>query len=157
VATFHVKGLIGEGKINLPPHKAQCMSNLRAYVMNSKVQGESFSEEVDGKVVRDTLVFTCEGQRFILQTQPKQLAEILVEKVGPLQVTATMEAIERICWLLAFATQMAHPTNLSNPSIALVRRQITSSTQRMALRFESLWTRHTLSTKPWRALAASRW
>lgn len=105
VATFHVKGLIGEGKINLPPHKAQCMSNLRAYVMNSKVQGESFSEEVDGKVVRDTLVFTCEGQRFILQTQPKQLAEILVEKVGPLQVTATMEAIERICWLLAFATQ----------------------------------------------------
>ena len=81
------------------------MSNLRAYVMNSKVQGESFSEEVDGKVVRDTSVFTCEGQRFILQTKPEQLAEILVENVGPQQVTATMEAIERICWLLAFATQ----------------------------------------------------
>ena len=81
------------------------MSNLRAYVMNSKVQGESFSEEVDGKVVRDTSVFTCEGQRFILQTKPEQLAEILVENVAPEQVTATMEAIERICWLLAFATQ----------------------------------------------------
>ena len=81
------------------------MSNLRAYVMNSKVQGESFSEEVDGKVVRDTSVFTCEGQRFILQTKPEQRAEILVENVGPQQVTATMEAIERICWLLAFATQ----------------------------------------------------
>ena len=81
------------------------MSNLRAYVMNSKVQGESFSEEVDGKVVRDTSVFTCEGQRFVLQTKPEQLAEILVENVGPQQVTATMEAIERICWLLAFATQ----------------------------------------------------
>ena len=105
VATFHVKGLIGEGKINLPPHKAQCMSNLRAYVMNSKVQGESFSEEVDGKVVRDTSVFTCEGQRFVLQTKPEQRAEILVENVGPQQVTATMEAIERICWLLALATQ----------------------------------------------------
>ena len=81
------------------------MSNLRAYVMNSKVQGESFSEEVDGKVVRDTSVFTCEGQRFVLQTKPEQRAEILVENVGPQQVTATMEAIERICWLLAFATQ----------------------------------------------------
>lgn len=81
------------------------MSNLRAYVMNSKVQGESFSEEVDGKVVRDTSVFTCEGQRFILQTKPEQLAEILVENVAPEQVTATTEAIERICWLLAFATQ----------------------------------------------------
>ena len=81
------------------------MSNLRAYVMNSKVQGESFSEEVDGKVVRDTSVFTCEGQRFVLQTKPEQRAEILVENVGPHQLTATMEAIERICWLLAFATQ----------------------------------------------------
>lgn len=81
------------------------MSNLRAYVMNSKVQGESFSEEVDGKVVRDTSVFTCEGQRFILQTKPEQLAEILVENVAPERVPATMEAIERICWLLAFATQ----------------------------------------------------
>ena len=81
------------------------MSNLRAYVMNSKVQGESFSEEVDGKVVRDTSVFTCEGQRFVLQTKPEQRAEILVENVGPQQVTATMEAIELICWLLAFATQ----------------------------------------------------
>ena len=81
------------------------MSNLRAYVMNSKVQGESFSEEVDGKVVRDTSVFTCEGQWFVLQTKPEQRAEILVENVGPQQVTATMEAIERICWLLAFATQ----------------------------------------------------
>ena len=81
------------------------MSNLRAYVMNSKVQGESFSEEVDGKVVRDTSVFTCEGQRFVLQTKPEQRAEILVENVGPQQLTATMEAIERICWLLAFATQ----------------------------------------------------
>ena len=81
------------------------MSNLRAYVMNSKVQGESFSEEVDGKVVRDTSVFTCEGQRFVLQTKPEQRAEILVENVGPQQVTATMEAIERICWLLALATQ----------------------------------------------------
>ena len=81
------------------------MSNLRAYVMNSKVQGESFSEEVDGKVVRDTSVFTCEGQRFVLQTKPEQLAEILVENVAPERVPATMEAIERICWLLAFATQ----------------------------------------------------
>ena len=81
------------------------MSNLRAYVMNSKVQGESFSEEVDGKVVRDTSVFTCEGQRFVLQTKPEQRAEILVENVGPQQVTATMEAIERICWLQAFANQ----------------------------------------------------
>ena len=81
------------------------MSNLRAYVLNSKVQGESFSEEVDGKVARDTSVFTCEGQRFVLQTKPQQRAEILVENVGPQQVTATMEAIERICWLLAFATQ----------------------------------------------------
>lgn len=62
------------------------MSNLRAYVMNSKVQGESFSAEVDGKTVRDTSVFTCEGQRFILQTKPKQLAEILVENVAPQQV-----------------------------------------------------------------------
>ena len=60
---------------------------------------------MDGKVVRDTSVFTCEGQRFILQTKPEQLAEILVENVAPEQVTATMEAIERICWLLAFATQ----------------------------------------------------
>lgn len=73
--------------------------------MNSKVQGESFSEEVDGKASCDTLVFTCEGQRFILRTKPEQLAEILVENVGPQQLTATMEAIERICWLLAFATQ----------------------------------------------------
>ena len=81
------------------------MSNLRAYVMNSKVQGESFSAEVDGKTVRDTSVFTCDGQRFILQTKPEQLAEILVENVAPQQVTGTMEAIERICWLLAFATQ----------------------------------------------------
>ena len=81
------------------------MSNLRAYVMNSKVQGESFSEEVDGKASCDTLVFTCEGQRFILRTKPEQLAEILVENVGPQRLTATMEAIERICWLLAFATQ----------------------------------------------------
>ena len=81
------------------------MSNLRAYVMNSKVQGESFSEEVDGKGIRDTSVFTCEGQRFILQTKPEQLAEILVENVAPERVPATMEAIERICWLLAFATQ----------------------------------------------------
>jgi len=95
----------GRGKIYIPPHKAHCMSNLRAYVMNSKVQGESFSEEIDGKSVRDTSIFTCEGQRFILKTQPKQLAEILVENVAPQQVTATMEAIERICWLLAFATQ----------------------------------------------------
>lgn len=81
------------------------MSNLRAYVMNSKVQGESFSEEVDGKGIRDTSVFTCEGQRFILQTKPEQLAEILVENVAPERVPATMEAIERICWLLALATQ----------------------------------------------------
>jgi len=81
------------------------MSNLRAYVMNSKVQGQSFSEEVDGKTVRDTSVFTCEGQRFILQTKPEQLAEILVENIAAQEVTATMEAIERICWLLAFATQ----------------------------------------------------
>ena len=81
------------------------MSNLRAYVMNSKVQGESFSEEVDGKASCDTLVFTCEGQRFILRTKPEQLAEILVENVAPERVPATMEAIERICWLLAFATQ----------------------------------------------------
>ena len=81
------------------------MSNLRAYVMNSKVQGELFSEGVDVQGVRDTLVFTCEGQRFILQTKPDQLAEILVENVAPQQVTATLEAIERICWLLAFATQ----------------------------------------------------
>lgn len=101
----HVEGPIGGGKINIPPHKAPCMSNLRAYVMNSKVQGESFSEEVDGKGIRDTSVFTCEGQRFILQTKPEQLAEILVENVAPERVPATMEAIERICWLLALATQ----------------------------------------------------
>lgn len=91
--------------MSVPLHKAHCMPSLRAYVINSKVQGESFSQEVDGKVVRDTSVFTCDGQRFILQTKPKQLAEILVENVGPHQLTATMEAIERICWLLAFATQ----------------------------------------------------
>jgi hypothetical protein len=73
--------------------------------MNSKVHGELFSEEVDGKSVRDTLVFTCDGQRFVMKTKPDQLAEILVENVVPGQTEATMEAIERICWLLAFATQ----------------------------------------------------
>ncbi|KEH07108.1 hypothetical protein GY14_29930 [Delftia tsuruhatensis] len=73
--------------------------------MNSKVHGESFSEEVDGKSVRDTLIFTCDGQRFVMTTKPDQLAEILVEDVVPEQTEATMEAIKRICWLLAFATQ----------------------------------------------------
>lgn len=95
----------GRGKIYIPPHKAHCMSNLRAYVMNYKVQGESLSDAMDGKSVRDTSVFTCDGHQFILKTKPKQLAEILVENVAPEQVTATMAAIDRICWLLAFATQ----------------------------------------------------
>ena len=81
------------------------ISSLRAFVMNSMVHGESVSEEVDGKSVRDTLVFTCDGQRFVMKTKPDQLAEILVENVVPGQTEATMEAIERICWLLAFATQ----------------------------------------------------
>ena len=81
------------------------ISRLRAFVMNSKVHGESFSEEVDGKSVRDTLVFTCDGQRFVMKTKPDQLAEILVENVVPGQKEATMEAVKRICWLLAFATQ----------------------------------------------------
>lgn len=81
------------------------ISSLRAFVMNSKVHGESFSEEVDGKSVRDTLVFTCDGQRFVMKTKPDQLAEIVVENVSPAAVSATIEAIERICWLLAFATQ----------------------------------------------------
>lgn len=85
--------------------QGSCISHLRAFVMNSKVHGESFSEEVDGKSVRDTVVFTCEGQRFVMNTNPDQLAEILVEGVVPEQTEATMEAIKRICWLLAFATQ----------------------------------------------------
>lgn len=81
------------------------MSNLRAFVMNSKVQGESFSEEVDGNSARDTLVFTCDGQQFVMKTKPDQLAEILVENVPAAKKDPTLEAIERICWLLAFATQ----------------------------------------------------
>lgn len=81
------------------------MSNLRAFVMNSSIGGESFSEEVDGKSVRDKLVFTCDGQQFVTKTKPGQLAEILVENVALGQKEPTLEAIERICWLLAFATQ----------------------------------------------------
>lgn len=81
------------------------MSNLRAFVMNTKVQGESFSEEVDGKASRDTLIFTCEGQKFVMKTKPDQLAEILVENVTAAQKDTTVDAIERICWLLAYATQ----------------------------------------------------
>jgi hypothetical protein len=82
------------------------MSTLRAFVMNSRIRGESSSsEDADGRPVQDTLVFTCDGQRFILTTKGEQLAEILVENVDPSQEKATIEAIERICWLLAFATQ----------------------------------------------------
>jgi hypothetical protein len=39
-----------------------------------------------------------------MKTKPDQLAEILVENVPEVQKHATLEAIERICWLLAFAT-----------------------------------------------------
>ncbi len=81
------------------------LARLRAFVMNSNVHGESFSEEVDGKSYRDTLIFTCDGQRFVMKTKPDQLAEIIVENVAPGQTKATMETIERICWLLSFATQ----------------------------------------------------
>ncbi|EHL24820.1 hypothetical protein KYG_00862 [Acidovorax sp. NO-1] len=81
------------------------MTNLRAFVMNTKVQGESFSDEVDGKASRDTLVFTCDGQKFVMKTMSEQLAEILVENVTAAQKDSTLESIERICWLLAFATQ----------------------------------------------------
>lgn len=81
------------------------MSNLRAFVMNTQVQGESFSDEVDGKASRDTLIFTCYGQKFVMKMKPDQLAEILVEDIPEAQKESTLEAIERIFWLLAFATQ----------------------------------------------------
>ena len=64
--------------------------------MNTQVQGESFSDEVDGKASRDTLIFTCDGQKFVMKMKPDQLAEILVEDIPEAQKESTLEAIERI-------------------------------------------------------------
>ena len=117
-------GGIGRGKITSPPRMSTDMPNLRAFVMNYKVWGESSScNEVDGKPVQDTLVFTCDAQRFIVTAKGGEFAEILVENVDESQETATIDAIDRICWLLAFANFIGaiqaepsqHPLTFENP------------------------------------------
>lgn len=80
------------------------MPNLRAFILNSRLEGETFTEECNTSS-RDTVKFTCDGQQFIVKTKPDGMAEVLVENVSPEQKASTLEAIDRICWLLAFATQ----------------------------------------------------
>ena len=80
------------------------MSNLRAFVLNSTIGGETFTHEGE-KSIRDTVTFTCDGQKFVMRTKSTQEANVLVENVPPTQKDAILEAVERICWLLSFATQ----------------------------------------------------
>ena len=53
--------------------------------------------------------------------------------------------------------QTALPTKSATPCIAQDRTPSPSSSQRMALQFGCSWTRHSRSSRPWRAPEASKW
>lgn len=67
--------------------------------------------------IRDTVEFHCGGQIFVLKQKPNvvtgqmsdfrgrfcETSEILVRNVQPSDVQKTLQAIDRICWLLSFA------------------------------------------------------
>lgn len=94
------------------------MADLRAYVANCLIGGETFTEVGGGRSVRDTLTLTCEGRTFIVTQREvvinspgrltgrfSETTQILVPDVEETAVPTVLEAVDRICWLLAFACQ----------------------------------------------------
>jgi hypothetical protein len=92
------------------------MPNLRAYLANCLIGGHSLSSN-GTSCIRDTVEFKCAGRTFILTQKESvitgntsefegrfcETSEILVENVQTSEVNETLEAIDRICWLLSFA------------------------------------------------------
>jgi hypothetical protein len=92
------------------------MPDLRAYLANCLI-GVHTITAYGTSPIRDTVEFHCGGQIFILKQKPTvingqisdfrgrfcETSEILVRDVQPSQVQKTLQAIDRICWLLSFA------------------------------------------------------
>ena len=92
------------------------MSNLRAHLANCLISGHTITSHGRSSI-RDTVEFDCGGQTFILKQKPHvvtgpmsdfigrfcETTEILVHGVQPSEVQKTLQAIDRICWLLSFA------------------------------------------------------
>jgi hypothetical protein len=92
------------------------MPDLRAYLANCLIGGHTITAHGTSHIP-DTVEFHCGGQIFILKQKPTvingqmsdfrgmfcETSEILVRDVQPSQVQKTLQAIDRICWLLSFA------------------------------------------------------
>ncbi len=95
------------------------MSDLRAYVANCLMHGETITDLGNGSFIRDTVTFTCEGRKFIVTQRPEVIknsvsqftgrfsttTQIFVPKVAKSAAPEVLAAIDRICWLLSFACQ----------------------------------------------------
>lgn len=92
------------------------MSDLRAHLANCLISGHT-STSKGRSCIRDTIEFHCGGQVFILKQKPIvitgqmsyfrgrfcETSEVLVRDVPSSEVQKTLDAINRICWLLSFA------------------------------------------------------
>lgn len=92
------------------------MSDLRAHLANCLISGHTITSQ-GGSSMRDTIEFHCGGQVFIFKQKLSvvngqisdfkgrfcETSEILVHGVKPSEIQKTLQAIDRICWLLSFA------------------------------------------------------
>ena len=103
------------GHLHVRPQNPD-MADLRAYVANCLMGGHSITQTADSWT-RDTVEFSCAGQEFrfvqnagVVGGQWQQLtgsfsetSEVLVYGVNAIEVTKSLEVIDRICWLLSLA------------------------------------------------------